>query len=94
MVSEFPPTVRLNNHFQGLNRLWSISYQEEDHQPAAENRWSVTVQSNGIVYCNTHRRSKRGCYPRGLKPVGHTVKSQHSPHILSKVLGRNLTLLG
>jgi len=49
MTTDLPPTVRLNNHFQGLNRLSSISYQGTDHGPNVPNRWTVTVKIDGQV---------------------------------------------
>jgi len=49
MPSNPPPTVRLNNHFQGIGRVWSISYLEKDNGPTSEERWSITVKIDGKV---------------------------------------------
>jgi len=49
MSADIPFTVRLNNHFQSLGRVKSISYVEEDRGPAIEKRWSITVKIDGVV---------------------------------------------
>lgn len=48
MAHILPPTVRLNNHFQGINQIWAISYVELDLGPNVENRWSITVNIYGV----------------------------------------------
>ncbi|KAF8506841.1 hypothetical protein F5888DRAFT_1798072 [Russula emetica] len=74
MSASLPPTVRLNNHFQALGRLGSISYLETDNGSTAENRWSITVKIDGEVIgsCDAPRRAlaKEAAAEQALKKLG------------------------
>ncbi|KAI0281663.1 hypothetical protein BGY98DRAFT_1125903 [Russula aff. rugulosa BPL654] len=67
-------TVRLNNHFQALGRLASISYLETDNGQKAENRWTMTVKIDGEVMgsCDAPRRAvaKEAAAEQALQKLG------------------------
>ncbi|KAF8482085.1 hypothetical protein DFH94DRAFT_691702 [Russula ochroleuca] len=74
MADTLPPSVRLNNHFQGLGRLSSISYLERDNGPTAEYRWTMTVKIDGVVMgsCDAPRRAmaKEAAAEQALRNLG------------------------
>jgi len=74
MSATLPPTVRLNNHFQALGRLGSISYLETDNGSAAENRWTMAVKIDGEVMgsCDAPRRAlaKEAAAEQALTKLG------------------------
>ncbi|KAI9462286.1 hypothetical protein BJY52DRAFT_1256160 [Lactarius psammicola] len=58
MTANLPPTVRLNNYFQSIGRVWSISYLEKDNGPAADKRWSTIVKIDGVEM-GSHSAARR-----------------------------------
>ncbi|KAI0273390.1 hypothetical protein BC834DRAFT_853609 [Gloeopeniophorella convolvens] len=58
-MSQQPPSVQLNNYFQGIGRRDAVSYYEKDNGPNVTNRWTIIVKVDGQVVgsCNNPRKS-------------------------------------
>ncbi|KAI0274924.1 hypothetical protein BC834DRAFT_850359 [Gloeopeniophorella convolvens] len=44
-----PPSVQLNNHFQGVGKASALSRYEKDNGPNVTDRWTVVVKVDGRV---------------------------------------------